>query len=84
MKTLLKNILKDKTGAYSMREMVIALCMVLMVVSWGAQVFFNIPTPEYMFYALVSLIATGCFGYSLEKKDPPVNEKSITSKHPKP
>lgn len=63
-----KNILKDKTNSYSLRELVIAVSMLLVVVSWLAQLIFNIPTPEFMFYSIVSLIATGCFGYSIEKK----------------
>ena len=67
MRNFLKNILKDKTGSYSLRELVIAISMALVVISWIAQLVFNISTPEYMFYAIVSLIAAGCFGYSIEK-----------------
>lgn len=68
MSNFLKNILKDKTGNYSLREMVIAISMALVVLSWIAQLLFEITTPEYMFYSIVSLIAAGCFGYSIEKK----------------
>ena len=68
MKDFFKNILKDKTGSYSIRELVIAVSMVLVVISWLTQLIFDIATPEYMFYSIVSLIATGCFGYSIEKK----------------
>lgn len=68
MSNFLKNILKDKTGSYSLREVVIAICMALVVLSWIAQLLFEITTPEYMFYSIVSLIAAGCFGYSIEKK----------------
>ena len=68
MKQFLKHILKDKTGTYSMREVVIAISMLLVVISWLTQLIFHIATPEYMFYSIVSLIATGCFGYSIEKK----------------
>ncbi len=63
-----KNILKDKTGSYSLRELVIAISMLLIIISWLTQLVFDITTPEYMFYSMVSLIATGCFGYSIEKK----------------
>jgi TctA family transporter len=63
----LKELLKDKTSNYSMRECVIAICMLLIIISWLAQLLFNISTPEYMFYSIVSLIAAGCFGYSIEK-----------------
>lgn len=64
----LRQILKDKTENYSLRELVIAISMALVVISWITQLVFNISTPEYMFYSIVSLIAAGCFGYSIEKK----------------
>jgi hypothetical protein len=64
----LKDLLRDKMGDFSLRELVIAICMLLVVSSWIAQLVFNIPTPDNMFYAVVGLIATGCFGYSIEKK----------------
>ncbi len=63
----IKELLKDKTSNYSMRECVIAICMLLIIISWLAQILFNVTTPEYMFYSIVSLIAAGCFGYSIEK-----------------
>jgi TctA family transporter len=65
-----KDMLKDKTGAFSLREAVIAISMILVIASWIAQLVFSIPTPEYMFYSIVSLIAAGCFGYSIERKTP--------------
>ena len=68
MKEFLKNLLKDKTGSDSLREVVIAISMLLIITSWVAQLVFKISTPEFMFYSVVSLIATGCFGYSIEKK----------------
>lgn len=67
MRNFLQDILKDKTGGYSLRELIIAISMALVVISWIAQLVFNINTPEYMFYSIVSLIAAGCFGYSIEK-----------------
>lgn len=63
----MKKLLKDKHDNYSMRELVIALAMLLIVASWIANLAFGVATPEHMFYALVSLIATGCFGYSIER-----------------
>lgn len=64
----LKHILKDKAQNYSLREVIIAISMILIVISWLCQLIFQISTPEYMFYSIVSLIATGCFGYSIERK----------------
>jgi len=71
MPEFLKDLLKDKTNGYSLREVVIAISLVLVVASWIAQLCFNISTPEYMFYSIVSLIAAGCFGYSIERKPNP-------------
>ena len=68
MGCFLKELLKDKTNGYSLREVIIALCMLLVIASWVAQLLFNVATPEYMFYSIVSLIAAGCFGYSIERR----------------
>ena len=73
MRNFLQDILKDKTDGYSLRELIIAISMALVVISWIAQLVFNITTPEYMFYSIVSLIAAGCFGYSIERKQNPNN-----------
>ena len=68
MLNFFKSLLKDKTDNYSLREVIIAICMLLIIFSWIAQLIFNVATPEFMFYSVVSLIGTGCFGYSIEKK----------------
>ena len=70
MLNFLKELLKDKTNSYSMRECIIAICMILIIISWFAQLLFNVAIPDYMFYSIVSLIAAGCFGYSIEKHQP--------------
>lgn len=68
MSHFLKDLLKDKTERYSLREVIIAVSMILVIASWIAQLLFRVSTPEYMFYSIVSLIAAGCFGYSIERK----------------
>lgn len=68
MKTFLTELFKDKNSSYSLREVVIALLMLALLISWIAQQFFNKPIPEFMFYSFASLIGAGCFSYSLEKK----------------
>lgn len=72
-KAYIEQLLKDKNGSYSLRELVIAVLLVALVVSWIGQQFFGKEIPESMFFTFASLIATGTFGYSLEKKvtDPP-------------
>ena len=68
MKQFLKEILRDKNGAFSLRESLIAILILIILVSWIAQQFFSKAVPEFMFYSFISLIAAGCFGYSIEKK----------------
>ena len=68
MKQFMQQLLKDKLGSYSMREAVIAILLVALIVSWIAKQFFGKDVPEFMFYTFGSLIAAGCFGYTLEKR----------------
>jgi choline-glycine betaine transporter len=77
MKHFIKQILQDKNGCFSLREFLIAVLILIIVVSWVAQQFFGKNIPEFMFYSFISLIAAGCFGYSLERKsfEPSSNQK---------
>lgn len=68
MKHFFKEVLRDKNGDFSLRECVIAILILIMLVSWIAQQFFSKAVPEFMFYSFTSLIAAGCFGYSIEKR----------------
>lgn len=68
MKTFFQQLLKDKNNAYSLREIVIALFILIVIVSWIGRQFFRFDIPEFMFYSFVSLIGAGVFGYSIEKK----------------
>ena len=72
MKQFLLTLLRDKNGQYSMRELAVCILLVALLVSWIAQQFFSKVVPEYMFFTLGSLVAAGCFGYSLEKGAPPI------------
>jgi hypothetical protein len=69
MKQFFSQLLKDKDGNYSLRELAIALLLLVVITSWAARQFFNKEVPDFMFYAFVSLIGAGCFGYSFEKKN---------------
>lgn len=68
MKQFISELFKDKTGSYSLRELVIGVLLVALLISWIAKQFFNKDVPEFMFYTFSSLIAAGCFGYSFERK----------------
>lgn len=70
----LRQLMKDKEGNYSLREAVTLVFVAATLISWIAQQFFGIDIPEYMFYAFVSIIGAGCFGYSLEKTTRKNNE----------
>lgn len=68
MKCFFQQLFKDKDGNFSLRELVIALFILVIIVSWIAQQFFKLNVPEFMFYSFVSLVGAGCFGYSIERK----------------
>lgn len=68
MKEVILQILRDKDGNFSLREVITLLYVLMSVVSWIAEQFLGIPIPEHMFYAFISMVAAGTFGYSLEKR----------------
>ncbi|MDP3146040.1 MAG: hypothetical protein Q8T03_13335 [Bacteroidota bacterium] len=68
MKHIVQQVLKDKDGNFSLREVVTLIYVFMSIISWIAQQFFGQQIPEYMFYAFISMIGAGTFGYSLEKK----------------
>lgn len=68
LKPFIEQLLKDKNGVYSLRELVIAVLLIALVVSWIGQQFFGKAIPESMFFTFASLIASGTFGYSFEKR----------------
>ncbi len=70
-KNFFRQLIQDKDGNYSLREIVILLFVIVVIISWIAEQFFGIKAPEYMFYAFVSLVGAGCFGYSIERKTKP-------------
>jgi drug/metabolite transporter (DMT)-like permease len=75
MKKFIQELFKDKSGNYSMREIAIALLLLALLTSWIAMQFFGKDIPEFMFFSFSSLIAAGCFGYSLEKRGSPPNNE---------
>ena len=68
MKNFLIQLFKDKNENFSLREIAIALFVLVIIVSWISQQFFHLDVPEFMFYSFVSLVGAGCFGYSIERK----------------
>ena len=70
IKEILHQLLKDKDNNFSLREVTTLLYILLTIISWVGEQFFKVPVPEYMFYTFISMIGTGTFGYSLEKKSP--------------
>ncbi len=61
-------IVRDKNGSISLREVVSLLCFCVLVVSWIADQFYNRPAAEHIFYTFASICGAGLLGYSLEKK----------------
>lgn len=71
VKDFFRQLLKDKNHSYSLREFVVAILLLVLIISWVGQQFFNKPVTDNMFFTFASLIATGCFGYSFEKNSGP-------------
>jgi choline-glycine betaine transporter len=65
---LFSQILKDKDGNYSLREIIALVYVLMTIISWIAQQFFGRHVPEFMFYSFISMIGASAFGYSLERK----------------
>ena len=68
MPNISKDILKDKEGQYSFREIATLLFVLILIASWVVDTFTDFKVQEYMFYAFSSLVGAGVFGYSLERK----------------
>lgn len=68
MKEFLTQLLKDKSGNYSLREVAVCVLLLALLISWIAQQFFGKDIPEFMFWAIASMVAAGCFGYSMERR----------------
>jgi hypothetical protein len=68
IKDIIHQLLKDKDGNFSLREVITLIYVLMSIISWVSQQFFGMEVPEYMFYAFISMIGAGTFGYSLEKK----------------
>jgi hypothetical protein len=76
-KDIIHQIMKDKDGNFSLREVITLVYVVMSIISWVGQQFFGVAVPEYMFYAFISMIGAGTFGYSLEKRSKfPTDENS--------
>lgn len=67
-KNIIHQLLKDKDGNFSLREVITIIYVLMSIVSWVAQQFFGAHVPEFMFYSFISMIGAGTFGYSLEKR----------------
>ena len=75
IKDIIHQLLKDKDGNFSLREVFTMVYVLMSIISWIGQQFFGIAVPEYMFYAFISMIGAGTFGYSLERKSKEASSK---------
>ena len=76
IKIIFHQLLKDKDGNFSLREVITLVYVLMTIISWIAQQFFGKTIPEYMFYAFISMIGAATFGYSLEKKSKPTTSNN--------
>lgn len=72
-KDIIHQLLKDKDGNFSLREVITLLYVFMSIISWVGEQFLGQKIPEYMFYAFISMIGAGTFGYSLERRSKKTN-----------
>lgn len=68
LKQIIQQLLKDKDGNFSLREVIALIYVIMSIISWASQQFFGMVVPEYMFYSFISMIGAAAFGYSLERR----------------
>lgn len=68
LKQIIHQLLQDKDGNFSLREVLSLTYVLLTIIAWIAQQFFGRNIPEFMFYSFISMIGAAAFGYSLERQ----------------
>jgi hypothetical protein len=68
LKAIFHQLLKDKDGNFSLREIIALIYVLMTIIAWVAQQFFGYNIPEFMFLSFISMIGASSFGYSLERK----------------
>lgn len=68
LKQIIHQLLQDKDGNFSLREVLALVYVLLTIIAWIAQQFFGRDIPEFMFYSFISMIGAAAFGYSLERQ----------------
>lgn len=68
LKNIIHQLLQDKDGNFSLREVIALIYVLMSIIAWVAQQFFDLHIPEFMFYSFMSMIGASAFGYSLERK----------------
>jgi hypothetical protein len=68
LKQIIHQLLKDKDGNFSMREVTALIYILMSIIAWVSQQFFGKDVPEFMFFSFMSIIGAAAFGYSLERK----------------
>lgn len=68
MKQCFREMMRDKDGNFSLREVAVALFILVLIISWIGKQFFDRDVPEFMFYSFSSMVAAGAFAYSIERK----------------
>lgn len=68
LKQIIHQLLKDKDGNFSMREVTALIYILMSIIAWVSQQFFGKDVPEFMFFSFMSMIGAAAFGYSLERK----------------
>lgn len=68
LRQIIHQLLQDKDGNFSLREVIALVYMLMSIIAWIAQQFLGRDIPEFMFYSFISMIGASAFGYSLERQ----------------
>ena len=80
IKQIIHQLLQDKDGNFSLREVIALIYVLMSIIAWIAQQFMGKAIPEFMFYSFISMIGAAAFGYSLERRSESAEEQKKREK----
>jgi putative Mn2+ efflux pump MntP len=72
----IKGTFKDKNRSASSREATVFIFVVVVIISWVADQFFDKHVPEFMFLGFIGIITAGIGLYTIEKPIPENENKT--------
>lgn len=76
MKKFINDLLRDKDGAFNLREISSFIFLLLIVFSWAAETLLGLSVPHYLVYLFFGGLGIGGVGYSIERKSDRTKEQT--------